>query len=121
LTGFGEFDRWPCLSACDTLWLHLMRRKLNQALLILARTASDKRVRVNVASHSGSPGFFSAPRYVVRAGLREATLSADGAHLSTDTGCIFGNQVVVRRLVSYGPDKNIRKLVVRTALSDGCF
>jgi len=70
LTGFDEFDNCLFLSACDTLWLHLMRPNLNQAALILARTASDECVRVNVASHSGSPGFFYTriPRFRGAAG-----------------------------------------------------
>ena len=95
-----------------------MRRNLNQAVLILARTASDECVRVNVASHSGSPGFFYA-RHLVAVELWEAFLPANGAHLSPDMGCIFGRQVVIRRLVPHGPDKNICKLAIRTALSDG--
>jgi hypothetical protein len=58
LTCIDEFDNRKSLKACDNLQLDSTSCKNQQALAIQARIAPDECVRVNVASHSCSPGYF---------------------------------------------------------------
>jgi hypothetical protein len=58
LTYIDEFDSCKLSKACDNLQLDSTSCKPQQALAISARIAPDECVRVNVASHSCSPGFF---------------------------------------------------------------